>query len=252
MKTVLVALIALVVGATGGYFMARNSSDDVRTAPRREKRQQRREVSRGRDDDAVKALRARVRDLERVMAQSERNEERSREEQNVAQVETPQPMNMRERMEKMKTEDPQRYQEITNRIANFRMHRARRAASKIEFLSSIDVSGMSASAKRTHEELQNAIAEREDLEARLHDADLSDEERGEIFSKMRETDRRLHRLNAAERDNLLLETAKGLGFALDEAKEISATIKEVIDVTSSWHRMPGFGAGRHRNGGGNR
>lgn len=249
MKTTLIAFIALVTGVTGGYFMARNSPDDVRSGSPVEKRQQRREIAADKTDAAVKALRARIRDLERRLAESDRNEEPSREEQNVAHVETPQPVNWRDRMEKMKTDDPQRYQEITNRVARFRMHRARQAASKMEFLSSIDVSGMSAAAKRTHEELQQAIVDREELEIKLHDADLSDEERGALFAKMRETDGRLRRLNAAERDNLLLETAKGLGFGGAEAKEISATIKDVIDATSSWGHMPGFGGGRGRRGG---
>lgn len=248
MKTTLIALMTLAIGVTAGYFLADEPSDGARPVPRTE-RQPRRVISGDGTDAAVKSLRARIRDLERRLAESERAEEEPSAGEEIARNETPQPVNFRERMEKMKTEDPQRYREITNRVARFRMHRARQAASKMEFLSSIDVSGMSAAAKRTHEELQQAIVDREELEIKLHDADLSDEERGELFAKMRETDGRLRRLNAAERDNLLLETAKGLGFGGAEAKEISATIKDVIDATSSWGHMPGFGGGRGRRGG---
>lgn len=248
MKTVLTAFIAFVIGATGGYFIADTS------CPRPEPesgtmRLPRRKTIDVKDDAAEKALRARIRNLEERLAGSAGKTGRSPDEGEAARGRAHEPFDFRERMEKMKEENPQRYQEITNRIARFRMQRAKQAASKMEFLSSIDVSGMSAGARRTHEELQMAIARREELEAKMHEADLSDEERMGLFMQMRETDGDLRRLNAAERDNLLLETAKSLGFDGADAKEISSTVKEIIDATSSWHHMPGGGRSRHGRGG---
>lgn len=238
MKTALTAFMALVIGATAGYLLSDDSSAGPAPSPRQEKNVRKSTLSAVARDKEVKILRERVQELERRLREAAEKEETSGDVAVPVAAQEPQrPMGFRERMEKMKQDDPQRYQQMTNRFAQFRLSRARHAASRIEFLSSIDTSGMSASAKRTHEELQEVIAAREALESRLHDADLTDEERRELFTQMRETDGRMRRLNEVERDNLLLETAKGLGFGTADAKEITATIKQVIDATDQSHRM---------------
>lgn len=245
MKTTLVAFISLVIGASAGYLVSDASKGDEDSPVKIEKSETKRTIAPAAADANMNVLRERIKELEGKLRDGAAKEEApAAEEVAVAAAETQKPMGFRERMEKMKEEDPQRYQQMTNSFAQFRRSRARHAASRIEFLSSVDTSGMSASAKRTHEELQDVIAEREALEEKLHNPDLSDQERMELFSQMRQTDGRMRRLNEIERDNLLVETAKRLGFDSAEAKEISSAIKEVVDATSSSHRMHRFGGRR--------
>lgn len=144
-------------------------------------------------------------------------------------------------MERLKNSDPARYAQETNRIANWRRMRAERARSTLDFLAAVDTSGMSAAARKTHADLQEAVARREELEDSLRREDLSPEQRQQLFREMREVHRDLMRLNGEERANLISETAKALGFEGEDAKEVSATIQEVINAT-------GGGFGFHHRG----
>ena len=153
--------------------------------------------------------------------------------------------NWRERMEEMKKNDPERYTQMTNCFAQWRRSRAEQARDKIDFLSSIDTSRMSAGAKKTHNALQDLIAKREGIEQQLQSPDLSDEERGKLMGELHSTHHELMRLNGEERRNLIDEAARNMGFEGEDAKEVSATIREVIEATDS-----GWGGhhGGHRGG----
>jgi hypothetical protein len=143
-----------------------------------------------------------------------------------------------ERMARMAKEDPARYAQMTNSFATWRRQRAR---SRIDFLSSIDVSHMPASARAVHAELQELVAEREELESALHQQGLGDEERGRIFRELHQTGSKMHELSMKERNNLLSETVRNLGFEGDDAGEIVTTVKQIFEATDSrpWHRGPG-------------
>ena len=199
------------------------------------------------DAASVKALRHRIAELEKLLAEKDGKSEIAISNAVAEAVKNrpPEPPrgNWRERMEEMKKNEPERYAQMTNRFAQWRRNRAEQARSKIDFLSAIDTSHMSARAKETHDELQALIARREEIEAQLHQEDLSDTEREALWKEMRESFRELQRLNGEERKNLLAETAHNLGFEGDDAKEISATIQEVIEATDG-----GWGGGRHHGG----
>ena len=191
---------------------------------------------------SLKALRRRVAQLEAALAEKDEKAEAAISNAVAAAAKPPAPpqMNWRERMEEMKKNDPARYAETTNRMAQWRQSRARQARSKIEFLSSIDTSHMGAEAKKTHDALQDLIVKRENIEVQLQKENLSDEERGELMDELRQTHHEMMRLNAEERGNLFEETARTLGFEGEDVRDIAATIQEVIDATDG-----GFGPPRH-------
>ena len=199
----------------------------------------------------VKALRHRITELERLLAEKDGKSEIAISNAVAEAVKNrpPEPprQNWRERMEEMKKNDPERYTQMTNRFAQWRRSRAEQARNKIDFLSSIDVSHMNAGAKKTHAELQELVASREEIEAQLQDENLSDEDRGKLMRQLWESHRELQRLNGEERRNLIGETARSLGFEGEDAKEFSATIQDVIEATES-----GWGSGRRHHGGGPR
>ncbi len=156
-------------------------------------------------------------------------------------------------MERLKKEEPERYAQITNSMAQFRRHRLERAQSKIDFLSSIDTSRMSPAMLKVHSDLQDMIARREEIESKMHSImDMTEEDRHALFGEMRETDERIRELNRFERDNLLVQTAEALGFQGDDAAEIIDTVKSIYEATDSGWGWGGPGGPGRRGGRGGR
>ena len=236
--------VALLAGVAIGYFV----KDEPIPAeePKVEEKAKKPVVDKG-DEASVKALRRRIAELERMLAEKDGKSEIaiSNAVAEAVQSRPPEPprQDWRERMEEMKKSDPERYTQMTNRFAQWRRSRSEQARNKIDFLSSIDISRMSAGAKKTHNALQDLIAKREEIEQQLQAPDLSDDERGRLMGELHSTHRELMRLNGEERKNLFEETARNLGFAGEDAKEFSATIQDVIEATDSGF---GFHHGGHR------
>ena len=245
---------ALLVGVAIGYFV----KDEPIPAeePKVEEKTKKSVVDKG-EEASVKALRRRVAELEKLLAEKDGESEVaiSNAVAEAVKMRPPEPPrgNWRERMEEMKKNDPERYAQMTNRFAQWRRSRAEQARDKIDFLSSIDTSRMSAGAKKTHNALQDLIAKREGIEQQLQSPDLSDEERGKLMGELHSTHHELMRLNGEERRNLFEETARNLGFSGEDAKEVSATIQEVIRATDSgWGGHHGGGPRGGRGGPGGR
>lgn len=242
-KTQMFIFFALIVGVGIGYFAGGHG--DAPAQPSETAYAAKAAVADKGDAASMKALRRRIAELERLLAEKESASEMaiSNAVAEAVKAAPPPRMNWRERMEEMKKNDPVRYTQMTNRFAQWRQHRAARTRSTMAFLSSIDTSHMSAGAKKTHAELQALLAQREDIEEALHQEDLTDEQRDELMKELHKTHHEMNRLNGEERKNLLDETARALGFSGDDANEVSTTIQEVIDATDN-----GWGGGRHRGG----
>ena len=245
---------ALLAGVAIGYFV---KDEPIPTEEPKVEAKAKKPVADKGEEATVKALRHRIAELEGLLAEKEGKSEIaiSNAVAEAAKTRPPEPPrgNWRERMEEMKKNDPERYTQMTNRFAQWRRDRAAQAQDRMDFLSSIDTSRMSAGAKKTHNALQNLIARREELEQQLHQEDLSDEERGKLMRELGDSHRELMRLNGEERKNLFEETAKGLGFTGADAKEFTATIQEVIRATDSgWGGHHGGGPRGGRGGPGGR
>ena len=245
---------ALLAGVAIGYFV----KDEPIPAeePKVEEKAKKPVTDKG-EEASVKALRRRIAELEKLLAEKDGESEVaiSNAVAEAVKMRPPEPPrgNWRERMEEMKKNDPERYTQMTNRFAQWRRSRAEQARDKIDFLSSIDTSRMSAGAKKTHNALQDLIAKREGIEQQLQSPDLSDEERGKLMGELHSTHHELMRLNGEERRNLFEETARNLGFSGEDAKEVSATIQEVIRATDSgWGGHHGGGPRGGRGGSGGR
>jgi len=261
MKTLKIQLFiaaALFAGVAIGYFA--KSSDAVMPA------EDAGYVAKGKVTDkgesaSVKALRKRIAELEKLLAEKGRASEAAISNAVAEAVKNAPPFgrphgNPREWMENLKKTDPARFAQMTNRFAQWRQRRAERARNTIDFLSSVDTSNMSAGAKKTHDELQDLIAKREELEEQMHQEDLTEDQRHRLMEQMRETDRAVRKLKGEERTNLIEETARNLGFEGDAVKEISATLQEVIEATDSgrggFGPPPGGGPGGGPGGPGGR
>ena len=240
-KNIISMTAAALIGAAAGYSLPKQSP-----APDRPAAEERKRAASAVEDKgaaaSVDALRARIAELEKLLSSRKTAEAEVR----VSSATTERPRRTEshsERMERMKKENPERYAQITNSIAYWRRRRSETARERIDFLSSVDTAQMTEEAKAVHGELQRLVAEREELEADLHREYLDDAQRRKIFEELRRTGARLHELNMKERDNLLCETARNLGFEGEDVSEIVTTVKEIIKATEGgWAR--GFGGGR--------
>lgn len=238
-----VVTLALLLGAAAGYMFNPETDRAPVTEPPPEKAKR---ISDSGESASVAALRRRIAELEKLLAERDSAKPSAEAVPETPPAETARaegrPQSPREWRERMMKEDPERYVRITNHFARVRRERRERAEKKIGFLASIDTSGMSAAARKVHDELMDTTALREELEQRmqrLHEGDgmeqLGEDERRALFEEMHRTDHRLRELNRQERENLLDETAKNLGFSGDEAKEIADTVREIVDSTeNSW------------------
>ena len=252
-KTFSPVVISLLVGTAIGFCF---SPAAKAPAPQPERKSEEPRNVRTADDaegerSANRALRARVRELEEMLAKQGMEVEKMKEEESVRH-ERPR-FDPRAEMERIKKEDPERYTQMTNGMAQFRRLRLERAQSKIDFLSSIDTSRMSPGMLKVHTDLQDMIEKREAAEEKMRGfIDMTEDERRAAFQEIHEIEDRIRELNRAERDNLLVQTAEALGFQGEDAAELIDTVKSIYESTESgWgghggRRGPGGRGGRGR------
>lgn len=150
-------------------------------------------------------------------------------------------------LERMKTEDPERYAAATNRMAQFRNRMMRRTENKLDTLASIDTKGWSKSQIENHEKYQDLLAKRAELmEIVRHDSGATKEERHAAFGELHKLGRELHETGNKERNTLLDKTFQELGYSSSDAKEIRETIKTIYSTTEEWGGHHGHG--RRHNG----
>ena len=236
---------ALLVGVAIGYFV--KSEPAAVESPSKVEKVAKKPVADNGESASVKALRRRIAELEKLLAEKDGKSEIAISNAVAEAVKNrpPEPprRNWRERMEEMKKNDPERYTQMTNRFANWRRSRAEQAQNKIDFLSSIDTSHMSASAKRTHAALQDLITKREEIEEQLQQPDLADDQRHSLMEQLRDMRHQIQRLNGEERMNLISEVANSLGFEGEDAKEVTLTLIDVVQATDEGY-VPHHGGHR--------
>lgn len=190
------------------------------------------------DDSTVKVLRARIRELEtQLTAKADVTAAAApKRAENREDGQTPRDRRRTgEWMKELKEKHPERYVAITNGMANFRRHQTAEAQSKIDFLSSIDPSSLGPEAKAVHERLQELIARREELSERMMQnfENQTEEDVRDNFRRQGELMHEIRELSQQERDNLVQQLANNLGFKDEDAGEIVATVKQIIEATEN-------------------
>lgn len=201
----------------------------------------------------AEALRKRVAELERALA--ERSSGRNRRPQ-PAQVEETvtegerennQPQSWEDRMERMRTEDPDRYAEMQQRRESFRQSMEQRARDRADFLDAVDVSSMTREQRANHEKLLDAVSRANDLMALMAEGGRRRGEEGDALrQEMGETMASLGQLYESERQYLFEATAKAAGYTGNDVQAFTEHIKTIIENTSA---MPSFGRGGGGPGG---
>lgn len=237
-KNFIVPVSFLFVGAALGFCFATVNSElpeckKCAEAAKEEKAVKTARQRRSEGDAENRSLRRRVRELEAEKTQAAASEEAVAEER----PERPRMVRGGDWFAALKTEDPERYQQITNGMARWRSDRAAQVKSRIDFLASVDTSKMSRQARETHEKLQALYAERENLQASIDEMMMGGGDVPGVFEQMRETTQAINELSIQERENLIKQTAETLGFKGEDVGEIAATIKGIIDATETGPNM---------------
>ena len=215
------------------------------------------------DEAAVNRLRARIKDLERQLADAKAMPADAEDEKPVKSEERPQnpflrngpphmptAAEMRANMEELREKDPAKYAQMTNRFARWKEHRLQRTNERLDILASVDTSRLTEKELQTHEALQDAIVRREELRALLNpqNEDVTEEQRKKTFEELRELDQKMRQLENAERNTLLTKTARSYGLSKENAKEMTEAVKAIYQATGSDGNRHGFG-GRGGPGG---
>jgi gas vesicle protein len=248
MKTYFPVAVALLVGVALGFCLSPSAPAPTAVATAEESAKERPLQDEG-DKSSTRALRARIRELEGLLAKQGAGEESAKEDDADRIERRERRFDPRAEMERIKKEDPARFAQITNGMAMIRRQRLERAQTKMDFLGSVDTSKMTAAARQTHEALQDMIERREELEDKMRNfMDMSEEARRSVMDEMRETEEKIRDLNKVERYNLLVQTASALGFEGDDAIEIIDTVKSIYEATESGFGFGPGGPGGHRRG----
>lgn len=233
---------ALIAGTAIGFFVRPQPEKAAETAPAPAPERATRIEDKG-DAATLAALRARVRELEARLAKARDNDEElvsnAVERLEVARRDRRREDGPREWMADLQQRDPERFAQMTNSFARWRQERKTQQAERASFLASVDTSRMSPAARKTHADYQNLLARREAIEEKLHDMDLSDEERREVFEEMASVGREMRQTRSAERQVLLREVARAVGLDGETASDLVQTVGEVYEATEDVH--PGHG-----------
>lgn len=220
---------ALVCGVAIGYF-ARSSSDAPREAEPAHPHERRAISDRG-ESASINALRHRIAELEKQLAAAgAAAEDGSAASTNLVAVENRPRGDPQQWLENLKQKDPERYTQMTNRFAQWRLRRNERAQRTMEFLASVDTSRWNDKQRQTHEDLQDMIVRKDELDEQMQSPDLTPIERKQLFDEMRETDKELRQLNNRERRALIEATARAAGLKKNVGQVVN-TIQEVIQAT---------------------
>ena len=206
----------------------------------------------GAERDA-EALRKRIAELEKALAdRSARNRrpERAPQTNEVAEAQDgreDRQQSWEDRMERMRTEDPDRYAEMQQRREGFRQNMEQRARDRADFLDAIDVAGMTREQRANHEKLLDATARANELMAQMAEGGRRRGEEGDALrQEMGETMASLGQLYESERQYLFEATAKAAGYTGNDVQAFTEHIQNIIENTSM---IPGFGRGGGGPGG---
>lgn len=147
-----------------------------------------------------------------------------------------------ERIERMKTEEPEKYAEMQQRRDDFKARMTQRSTEGREFLAAIDTANMNEEQLANHTRLVELTDKLDGMMQQMFSGEggSSHEERREMFSSIGE----LGDLYASEREYLLQETATAVGYQGEEAALFTEHVSDIIEKTTLRPMMGGRRRGR--------
>ncbi|MFC1453277.1 hypothetical protein ACFLSJ_08050, partial [Verrucomicrobiota bacterium] len=134
-------------------------------------------------------------------------------------------------MERLKEEDPARYEEIQKQRAEFRERLEVNAGDQYTFLSAVDVSGWPEELQDNHAKVLETVAVVYDAISRASTNGVGEasDVRRRMFRQLRDS----REMFAAEREMLLYDAAQQMGFDDGESRQFVEYIQTVDNATSA-------------------
>ncbi|MBQ6136630.1 MAG: hypothetical protein IJI73_04580 [Kiritimatiellae bacterium] len=134
-------------------------------------------------------------------------------------------------MEKLKGKVPdEELAQMHDVFEKMRAARANRAAGRLEFLKSVDTSGMTEQERSNHKRLQELLAKREELAAKMQPGTVPD---FTAIAEIAQIGMEMEPIAKQERSALIRQTGRTLGYAGDDVEVFHDTMIDVYDATSS-------------------
>lgn len=146
--------------------------------------------------------------------------------------------NMRERMERLKEENPEEYERMQTRLNEFQKQREEQNARRELFFKNLDVSKLSKDQRRTVSEYQELLAANEEMANSMWQGGESAN-----FQEMMEQGRAIREMSETVREILLQNLGNQAGIG---GENLSSNVQEILDMTSIGG-MGRFMGGRGRN-----
>ncbi len=192
---------------------------------------------------AAEALKRRVAELERALAEREAEAVQEPPKPQEAPADRQRRQSFADRMEQMKTENPEQYAEMQKRREEFRQSMEQRAQDRADFLAAVDTKNMNDAQKENHAKLVETVARVNELMAQMSQpgAERTPEMRQQIGEAMGS----LNELYGQERQYLLEATAQAAGYQGSQTAAFTEHINVIIQNTT----VPNMHGGGRGGGG---
>ena len=236
MKNKFVALAALVLGAAGGLMVGMSRRPNAEPVKAKAETPA---VS----EDAARLAKAqqRIAELERSLAAAKRAAAALKDAKREKAASAPAPTNAVERVIAVEGDGKdvldalkgqlshEEFSQVTNAMTQMRARLAEKAKGRMEFLSSINLDGMSADERKNHAKFLELMERREAAAAKMKGG-LPD---AATIQKLVELEMEMAPVAKKARSALVRQVARELGYQGDDVEVVRDTIDTIFDCTSS-------------------
>lgn len=240
MKTILVALSALALGAAGGFAAATWRSPNTDPEGVQEEKPAAEKPSESGDAARLAKAQKRIAELERDLAAARRAATALKAENlkkaASAQTET----NKAERVIALKGDGKdvlgtlesqlthEEFSQVTNAMSQLRARLAEKAKGRMEFLASVNTDGMSAAERENHAKFLKLMEQREAIAAKMKGG-FPD---AESIQKMVTLEMEMAPVAKKARSALVGQVARELGYQGEDVDVVRDTVNTIFDCTS--------------------
>ncbi len=147
-------------------------------------------------------------------------------------------------LERLKTEEPERYAELMERREKARRDVQNAFARKAAFFLGRNTEGMTDDQNAEYNRMLTLLEDTWTLSERIQNDELPREERREVMHALRDNTRELAPLLENERTVEFMALGYEMGYGDAEAADFAAYVNEIIDITSMRSVFQGMWAGR--------
>ena len=240
MKTILIALSALALGAAGGFAAATWRSPNSESEGIQEEKPAVEKPPTSGDAARLAKAQKRIAELERDLAAARRAATALKAESQKKVMSAPTETNKAERVIALKGDGKdvlgalesqlshEEFSQVTNAMTQLRARLAEKAKGRMEYLASINTDGMSDDERENHAKFLKLMERREAIAAKMKGGipDMTS------IQKMVELEMEMAPVAKKARSALVGQVARELGYQGDDVEVVRDTVNTIFDCTS--------------------